>query len=105
MTSVASEQLYSHVPQVPELVYRETDEAFHLSIARSRDDKHLLLTGRSETTTYTLILSGNDPRGNFTELVPKVGIAVLFMRCRQNAGWCGWVCGWSLQRATPSPCC
>ncbi len=52
-------------------VHREDDERFWLGIGASRDDRWLLLTLGSRTTSEVRILSAADPEGQFRVVAPR----------------------------------
>ena len=67
-TTKRSHRLYRHALGVsgPDaLLYEETDERFHVEVARTRSDGYLLLTSASHTTSEVRFLRAGDPFGQF----------------------------------------
>ncbi len=56
----------------PQLLYTEEDEAFHLSLWKSRTSRVVFLKGRSEVTDYVMYLQADDLEGDLQPLAPKV---------------------------------
>jgi oligopeptidase B len=53
------------------LVHQEDDEAFHLSIDRTRSDAFLVMTAASMVTSESWILDAGDPSGAFRIVEPR----------------------------------
>lgn len=58
-------------PEESELVYEETDGRFWIRINKTRDNKYLLVSSNSATTSEVSILSANSPDDNFKVFVPR----------------------------------
>lgn len=54
-----------------ELVYHEADERFRVSLSRTKDERFILLTVQSETTTEIRFLPADDPGKEFTLIQPR----------------------------------
>ncbi len=54
------------------LVFEETDDRFSLAPGKTRDDRFLLLTSDSNTTSEVRVLDAGQPEGTFTVLLPRV---------------------------------
>ncbi|MEO5824897.1 MAG: S9 family peptidase [Gemmatimonadales bacterium] len=55
----------------PELVLHEADEAFSLSVRRTRSRDWLVLTSGSHTTSECRVLRASDPHGLWRTLIPR----------------------------------
>lgn len=55
----------------PVLVLREVDEAFSLSVRRTRSREWLVLTSGSHTTSECGVLAASDPHGLWRTLIPR----------------------------------
>ncbi|AFY87883.1 S9 family peptidase [Chroococcidiopsis thermalis] len=68
-------QLWRHSLDVPIaediLVYEETDEAFHLSVGKTRSQAYILLELGSMITSEVHYLAANNPTGNFQLIHPR----------------------------------
>jgi oligopeptidase B len=68
-------RLYRHVlgsnPKDDPLIYEESDQAFYLSIDKTRSKKYLLMTLESITTTEVHFLDADDPLGKFRVIHPR----------------------------------
>lgn len=72
-------------------VYREQDERFWVGIGLSFDERNLVIGTGSKTTTEVLLLSTDDPEGEFRAFIPReqdVEYDVSFSRF-EGAGECG----------------
>lgn len=67
-------QVYRHklgTPQADDvLVYEEDDHRFYISLDKSRDDSQLYICLHATESTHYLVVSANEPNGQFTELFP-----------------------------------
>jgi oligopeptidase B len=73
-TTKRSYRLYRHVLGSSEpdaLLYEETDERFHVEIARTRSGGYLLLTSASHTTSEVRFLRADEPFGQFQLIAPR----------------------------------
>ncbi|MGL5922811.1 S9 family peptidase, partial [Chroococcidiopsis sp.] len=68
-------QLWRHALNAPIaediLVYEETDEAFHLSVGKTRSQAYILLELGSMITSEVHYLAANNPTGNFQLIHPR----------------------------------
>ncbi len=68
-------QLWRHTlgtsPRDDVLVYEEDDEAFHLSVDRTRSDAYLVMTLSSMVTSEVWILEAHEPEGSFRLVEPR----------------------------------
>lgn len=68
-------QLWRHALDAPIaediLVYEETDEAFHLSVGKTRSQAYILLELGSMITSEVHYLAANNPTGNFQLIHPR----------------------------------
>lgn len=53
------------------LVYEECDPAFSCDVYRSRSDRYVMITTESTTSSEHLLLSVDDPRGDFSVFLPR----------------------------------
>jgi oligopeptidase B len=58
-------------PLEDKLVFHETDDAFNLTIERTRSGKYILLTSRSATTSEVRFLPAGQPTGAFSLVHPR----------------------------------
>jgi hypothetical protein len=74
-------------PASPRLLHHEPDEAFHLSLWRSRSDAVVYLRAGSDTTHHLLYLNASAPPAalNFTTLAPKASACPSCLEAA--AGW------------------
>jgi oligopeptidase B len=67
-------QVYRHTLGTPQaddvLVYQEDDHRFYISLDKSRDDSQLYICLHATESTHYLVLSADEPNGQFTELLP-----------------------------------
>jgi len=54
-----------------ELVYYEEDEAFHLDLSKTKNQKYILLQSASETTTEVHYIQSNSPDEELTVIQPR----------------------------------
>ncbi|NLI79712.1 MAG: S9 family peptidase [Candidatus Riflebacteria bacterium] len=59
-------------PSRDALVFEETDDRFNLGPGKTRDDRFLLLSSDSNTTSEVRVLDADHPEGTFTVLLPRV---------------------------------
>jgi len=52
------------------LVYQEDDHSFYMSLDKSRDDSLIYICLHATESTHNLVLSADDPDGEFIELLP-----------------------------------
>lgn len=68
-------RLYRHLAGTPtssdSLIYQEDDEAYFLSISKTKSRQYLLLSLESNTTNETRYLDANNPTGDFAVLYPR----------------------------------
>ncbi|KPK75082.1 MAG: protease 2, partial [candidate division Zixibacteria bacterium SM23_73] len=68
-------KLYRHIlgtaQEEDEMVYQESDEAFYLSISKTRDKEYLIITLGSMTTTEVRYLKADLPKDNFQVIHPR----------------------------------
>ena len=68
-------KLYRHIlgtaQEEDEMVYQESDEAFYLSISKTRDKEYLIMTLGSMTTTEVRYLKADLPKDNFQVIHPR----------------------------------
>jgi oligopeptidase B len=68
-------KLYRHIlgtaQEEDEMVYHESDEAFYLSISKTRDKEYLIMTLGSMTTTEVRYLKADLPKDNFKVIHPR----------------------------------
>jgi len=67
-------QLWRHTLDAPRediLVYEETDEAFHLSVGKTRSQAYILLELGSMITSEVHYLAANNPTGDFQLIHPR----------------------------------
>jgi oligopeptidase B len=53
------------------LIYKESDEAYYLSAAKTRNDAYILMQLSSKITTEVHFLDANHPSGNFQPIHPR----------------------------------
>ena len=54
-----------------QLIYQEFDETFYLNIYKTRSEQYLVICSDSTTTSECLILSADDPMGEFVSFLPR----------------------------------
>jgi oligopeptidase B len=68
-------KLYRHIlgtaQEKDEMVYHESDEAFYLSISKTRNKEYLIMTLGSITTTEVRYLKADLPKDNFKVIHPR----------------------------------
>ncbi|MGA8742553.1 MAG: oligopeptidase B, partial [Terracidiphilus sp.] len=68
-------QLFRHTLHTPHtddvLVYQDDDERFNIGAGRTRDGKFIILESGSHTTTESLVLSADQPTGEFKVISPR----------------------------------
>ncbi|HKW63096.1 MAG TPA: S9 family peptidase [Candidatus Acidoferrum sp.] len=73
-TTKRSHRLYRHVlgsTDPDPLLYEETDERFHVEIARTRSGGYLLLTAASHTASEVRFMRADEPSGEFRLLAAR----------------------------------
>jgi oligopeptidase B len=67
-------QVYRHKLGSPQsddiLVYEEEDHTFYMSLDKSRDDSQIYICLHATESTHYLVLSADEPDGEFIDLVP-----------------------------------
>jgi len=67
-------QVYRHTLGTPQsddvLVYEEDDHSFYMSLDKSRDDAQIYICLHATESTHYLVLSADDPDGEFDDLLP-----------------------------------
>ena len=54
------------------VVYEEKDERFNLGVAKTRDQKYVLMEAGSHTTSECRFLAANTPEGEFQVIAPRI---------------------------------
>jgi oligopeptidase B len=68
-------RIWRHLVGTPatqdQIVFTETDERFYAGVSLTRSERYLMITTGSKLTTEILLLSADDPTGQFRVVVPR----------------------------------